>query len=88
MSLILVFHNDGTGGESDANYNIRVLIGDGTAQGSRVIDGGRVTSHNRAEGWRRLVWRFLKESEERTWLSLLDTAPPLPPALPTKRKRR
>ena len=61
MSLILVFHNDSTGGEHDANYNVGVYVGDGTDAGSREIAHGRVKQHNRPDGWIALVQRFLNE---------------------------
>lgn len=61
MSLILVFHNDGTGTiESDiGNYNVQVFIGDGTPQGSRTISAGRVEGHPRSDGWEVLVQKYL-----------------------------
>ena len=59
MSLILVFHNDGTGGETDANYDVSVLVGDGTKKGSTEIARGRVEGHDRSCGWRALVDWFL-----------------------------
>lgn len=61
MALILVFHNDSTGGEEDANYNVRVMVGDGTELRTRDIAGGRVEDHNRGDGWEALVRRFLDE---------------------------
>ena len=61
MSLILVFHNDGTGGQEDANYDVQVLIGDGTTNGSRAIAAGRVEGHDRATGWVELVSTFLDQ---------------------------
>lgn len=66
MSLILVFHNDGTGKQTDANYNVRVMVGDGTLQGTRDIDGGRVVGHNRGDGWDMLVAQFLRERKRKS----------------------
>lgn len=61
MALILVFHNDSTGGETDANYNVQVMVGDGTPARTRDIAKGRVEGHDRADGWAALVRRFLDE---------------------------
>lgn len=61
MALILVFHNDSTGGETDANYNVEVMIGDGTAERTRTIAKGRVEGHDRGDGWEALTRRFLDE---------------------------
>jgi len=70
VALILCFHNDGSGSDAAANYNVEVLIGDGTARGSRTLIRGRVEGHDRADGWERLVLQFLMHSisnpEERT----------------------
>ena len=67
MSLILVFHNDGTGHESAANYNVRVMIGGGTVANSRTIATGRVSGHSRPEGWEVLVRRWLNSLEAIRW---------------------
>lgn len=64
MALILVFHNDATGGERDANYNIQVIIGDGSEARSRTIETGRVEKHNRGDGWAVLVRTFLDSRPE------------------------
>ena len=59
MALILVFVNDTTGTPPLANYNVEVLIGDGTRAGSATLWTGRVTGHLRASGWQPLFKRFL-----------------------------
>ena len=59
MALILVFHNDGTGGETDANYNVQVMVGDGTVERTHTIATGRVEGHNRSHGWSELVRQFM-----------------------------
>lgn len=64
MALILVFHNDSTGGEHDANYNIQVMVGDGTAARTRTIAGGRIEGHNRPDGWKPLVQKYLDSLPE------------------------
>jgi hypothetical protein len=61
MALILVFVNDTTGPDNAANYNVRVLIGDGTEDRSRTIAIGRVEGHPRADGWAALVQRFVRD---------------------------
>lgn len=61
MALILVFHNDSTGTDDAANYNVRVMMGNGTKERTHDIAGGRVEGHNRADGWQALVQRFLDE---------------------------
>jgi len=64
MSLILVFHNDqpkNTGPlKNDANYNVTVMVGDG-GPNSTILAEGRVEGHQRSNGWRVLVRRFLVE---------------------------
>ena len=65
MALILVFHNDGTGDSITGpfngigNYNVQVLVGDGTPLGSNIIARGRVEGHARGDGWQKLVQLFL-----------------------------
>lgn len=61
MSLILVFHNDGTGIEEASNYDVEVLIGDGTRAGSRSLWKARVEGHDRSQPWWELVLAFLKK---------------------------
>lgn len=41
--------NDGTGTDSAANYKYTVAVND------MVIEQGRVTGHDRADNWRKLV---------------------------------
>ena len=74
MSLILVFHNDGTGHDTVGNYNVRVMIGDGTVEHTRDIAGGRVLNHDRLSGWEPLVRHFLDDRETMTVVETLDTA--------------
>ena len=59
MALILVFHNDGTAVEPHGNYDVSVLIN------KREIASGRVEDYDRADGWKALVERFLKETVEK-----------------------
>lgn len=53
MALILVFHNDSTGADKAANYNVDVMVN------TRIIARGRVEGHPRNEGWKALVQKFL-----------------------------
>ena len=52
MALIIVFHNDSTGTDEAANYNVTVYVN------QRVIATERIAGHDRAEGWRALVARL------------------------------
>lgn len=51
MSLILIIHNDGTGTNEAANYEVEVWINE------KIIETLRVTEHNRRLGWAWLVQR-------------------------------
>lgn len=61
MALIIVFHRQPPGPDDAANYNVEVLIGDGTNSGSRTIERGTVDKHNRDDGWVALVQKYLNE---------------------------
>lgn len=54
MSLHIIVHNDLSGPDHAANYNYEVRINDD------VISTGRITNHNRRDGWqtllRKLAW--------------------------------
>ncbi len=58
MGLILIIHNDGTGTDDSANYNVTVRVNE------RVIATRRVEGHNRADGWEELVRRIVEPKEE------------------------
>jgi hypothetical protein len=47
--LIVVAHNDGTGSDHDANYNVEIRIND------IVIASGYLMHHDRNSGWRGLL---------------------------------
>lgn len=64
MALIVIFHNDSTGTDTSANYNVRVLVGDGTAAKSHTIAIERVEGHNRADGWRVLLDKLVHQSSK------------------------
>jgi hypothetical protein len=55
VSLIIVLHNDGSGTETAANYDVQVRVN------QRVIATARVEGHNRADGWKALVKKFIEE---------------------------
>lgn len=64
MALILVFHNVTGGGrvadaDGRATYDVQVSIGDGSRERSKVIHSSRIEGHLRADGWEKLVARFL-----------------------------
>ena len=63
MALILVFVN-----KSDlapvSDYNVEVLVGDGSPARSKTIAAGRIVGHTRADGWKVLVRRFLDDLEQ------------------------
>lgn len=59
MALMIVFQNDATGTNKNANYNVAVLVGDGTQSGSQVLWRGRQEGHNRKDGWKKLVQEWL-----------------------------
>lgn len=60
MALIVVFVNKSELAPV-SDYNYQVLVGDGTAFNSRIVEQGRVTGHVRAEGWDKLVELMLKQ---------------------------
>lgn len=65
MALILVLVNKSNLADI-SDYDGKVLIGDGTATGSKVIATGHVKGHVRSDGWQKLVEKFL--DAERTKL--------------------
>jgi len=54
--LTINIHNDGSGTEDSAHYDFSVLVN------GKEIDCGRVTGHNRADDWRTLVMRLLRQN--------------------------
>ena len=66
--LIVTAHNDGTGPDDAANYDVTVYV-------NRVIIAQcRVVGHNRAHGWRGLLALIAKLPENSEVNTLLDTA--------------
>jgi hypothetical protein len=60
MALILCFVNKSALAEI-SDYNVEVLVGDGTSKGSYTITKGKVKGHRRSEGWKVLVQQFLDQ---------------------------
>jgi hypothetical protein len=56
--LIVLAHNDGTGSNESANYNVEVRINEGT------IWKGRIEGHDRSEGWTTLLYRIANAGKE------------------------
>lgn len=61
MALILVFVNKSNLADT-SDYDVRVLIGDGTPERSHTIHTQRVEGHRRADGWQMLVQKFLSHA--------------------------
>lgn len=61
MALILVFVNK-SNLASVSDYDVEVMVGDGTAAHSRTIHRATVKAHTRDDGWKALVQRLLDES--------------------------
>ena len=59
MALIVVFHNDASGTDESANYNVTVYVN------QRVIATDRVEGHNRAQSWRELIRRLSNKNADR-----------------------
>ena len=60
MALILVFANKSNLAPV-SDYNVQVMIGDGSVERSRTIYSGEVTGHKRSDGWLELVARLVKK---------------------------
>lgn len=60
MALILIFHNK-THLAPISDYDVKVLVGDGTPARSKVLYTGEVCGHPRKESWQALVRRLLKD---------------------------
>lgn len=56
--LTIRVHNDDTGTEESANYNVRVSVN------GKPIWQGRVTGHDRKEGWPELLRQIATAAEE------------------------
>ena len=58
MALILVFVNKSDLAEI-SDYDVQVLVGDGSDEHSKTIHQGRHTGHKRSDGWEALVRAYL-----------------------------
>lgn len=61
MALIVVITNESHLAPV-SDYRYEVLVGDGTAAGSKQIASGRVFKHTRSDGWKALIRRVLETS--------------------------
>jgi hypothetical protein len=55
--LTIQIRNDGTGTNESANYDYTVYVN------STLVASGRIESHNREDGWRKLLQRLVQEEE-------------------------
>jgi hypothetical protein len=62
MALIICFVNKSHLAEV-SDYNVEVLVGDGSATHSHTIYRGEVKGHTRSDGWQKLVQKMLNEQE-------------------------
>lgn len=63
MALIVVATNK-TGLAPISDYNFEVLVGDGSPERSHTIAHGSIEGHARADGWKALIARILKEAPD------------------------
>ena len=59
MALIVVFRNVSKLAPV-SDYDVQVLVGDGSVERSRVIYRGKVTGHTRDDGWVELVRKLVQ----------------------------
>ena len=52
--LVITFHNDGTGTDEAANYDVEVSV-TLTPRQLQTLWTGRIENHNRAHGWGSLL---------------------------------
>ena len=55
--LIVEIHNDSTGKDSSANYNVRVKVN------LEIISEFRVEGHNRRDGWKKLLQEVAEKAQ-------------------------
>lgn len=55
--LIVEIHNDGTGKDSSANYDVRVKVN------LETIAEFRVEGHNRKDGWKKLLQEVAEKAQ-------------------------
>lgn len=64
MALILVFVNTSNLAPI-SDYNVQVLVGDGTPARSHTINQGVVKGHCRADGWEKLVRTYMSQCTQK-----------------------
>lgn len=62
MSLIVIARNISELA-STSDYDYKVLVGDGTSEGSHIITSGQIKGHKRSDGWKALISRIVEESK-------------------------
>lgn len=70
MALILTFVNKSHLADI-SDYEVEVLIGDGTRSRSQTIAKGEVKGHRRADGWEALVLDFVMQARKKKLLDEL-----------------
>ena len=63
MALIIVLHNISNLAQV-SDYRYQVLVGDGTAERSKVLAAGTVLRHERADGYKALLRALLDDLED------------------------
>lgn len=58
MALIIVFQNKSNLAPV-SDYDVQVLVGDGTVERSQELYRGRVEGHERSKGWQMLLQQFV-----------------------------
>lgn len=58
MALIVIFTNKSQLADI-SDYNVRVLVGDGTPERSKTLFAGTIEGHRRDDGWAQLVKQFI-----------------------------
>lgn len=58
MALIVVFTNQSQLAPI-SDYNVRVLVGDGTPEGSKTLFVGKLEGYHRDKGWALLIKEFI-----------------------------
>jgi hypothetical protein len=61
VALILVFVNKSKTLPSVCDYDVQVLVGDGTPERSTTLLHRTVKDHLRSDGWEALVTKFMQE---------------------------
>ena len=62
MALIVVFVNKSSLAPM-SDYDVRVLVGDGSAERSNTIYKGEILGHRRSDGWLELVSKLVEKEQ-------------------------